>query len=107
MFAVCVRFDLHPNSVSDFMPLMRAQAVNSLEFEPGCLRFDIWSNEKRPSEVYLYEIYTSAEAFQKHLDSDHFTSFNAATAPLIADKTVTTWDNPVQVDHTEGGTANG
>lgn len=98
MFAVCVTFKIHPESLPAFLPLMRAQAENSLDLEPDCLRFDIWSDDADPEAVYLYEIYRDAAAFQVHLESDHFKSFNDATLAMVAEKSVKTWNNPIQVD---------
>ncbi len=91
MFAVCVTFRLKPGAAEAFLPLMARQARNSLEREPGCLRFDVWTDTERPDAVFLYEIYDGRDAFDAHLGSDHFKTFDAASAPLVAEKTVTTW----------------
>jgi quinol monooxygenase YgiN len=36
----------------------------------------------------LYEIYDDRAAFEAHLKTAHFASFNRASEPLVADKTV-------------------
>ena len=36
----------------------------------------------------LYEIYDDAAAFAAHMRTSHFLSFDAASAALVADKTV-------------------
>ena len=38
--------------------------------------------------IVLYEIYDDAAAFDAHLATPHFASFNEATAALVAKKTV-------------------
>lgn len=92
MFAVCVTFRIVPNQMQAFMPAMLANATTSLDMEPGCHRFDVLTDTNRPNEVFLYELYTDATAFDVHCASLHFKSFNAATRAMIAGKEITTWD---------------
>lgn len=90
MYIVCVTFELHPDQAASFMPLMTAQARNSLRLEPGCHQFDICRSEEG-SVVFLYEKYEDKAAFDAHLASDHFRSFDAAVSKMIARKTVQTY----------------
>jgi quinol monooxygenase YgiN len=99
MYAVCVEFGIHPDRIDEFMPLMERQAENSLTLEEGCHRFDVWRDGARENAVYLYEIYTDRAAFEIHLASAHFKEFDAAVAPMLTSKTVTTWDRAVRVDN--------
>jgi quinol monooxygenase YgiN len=89
-FAVCVTFRILPGWTDAFAALVAAQARASLE-EPGCRVFDVWHDPARPGEVFLYEIYDDAAAFDAHLATRHFLSFDAKTRGMIADKSVLTW----------------
>ena len=91
MFAVVVTFQINPEDTRAFMPLMRDNAETSLAREDGCHRFDVCTDPSAPNEVFLYELYTDAAAFDAHLASAHFKTFDAAVAPLIAGKTVKTY----------------
>ncbi|WP_421724996.1 putative quinol monooxygenase [Bauldia sp.] len=91
MFAVCVSFEIDPAQVHAFRPLMQAQARNSLDREPECLRFDICTDPARPTEVFLYELYVDAAAFATHLETEHFRSFNAAIAAMVVSKDIRTF----------------
>ncbi|MEM6728359.1 MAG: putative quinol monooxygenase [Pseudomonadota bacterium] len=91
MFAVTVRFEIKEGDVAAFLPLMRANAAQSLADEPGCHRFDICTDPARPSEVFLYELYEDAAAFDAHLKSPHFLSFDAQTSDMISEKHVVTY----------------
>lgn len=73
------------------MPIMRANAATSLASEPDCHCFDVLTDPDRPDEVFLYELYNDADAFQFHLDSSHFRSFDGATAKMIESKDVLTY----------------
>ncbi len=91
MFVVTVSFDILEGREAAFLPLMRQNAQTSLALEPGCLRFDVCTDDSRPSEVFLYEVYEDATAFDAHLKSPHFKAFDVQTAPMIASKVVKTY----------------
>ena len=70
------------------MPLMLAQARNSLANEEGCQVFDVCRSEETPDEVFLYEVYNDRAAFEVHLASDHYRQFDNAVSELVAEKRV-------------------
>lgn len=88
MYVVTVKFTLASGASDAFMPLMHAQAKNSLELESACHQFDVCVDPGDPSTVFLYELYGDEAAFKLHLASDHFKQFDAAVADLVADKQV-------------------
>jgi quinol monooxygenase YgiN len=96
MYAVCVTFKLKGGQAAAFMPLMRENAQTSLATETGCLQFDVLADPAKPDSVFLYEIYSDRAAFDAHLASTHFKSFDAATAAMIAQKDVQTWSEVTQ-----------
>lgn len=88
-FALTVAFTLHPGRLADFLPLMRENARQSLAAEPGCRVFEVARPAAgAPDAVFLWEVYDDRAAFDAHLASDHFRAFDAATAPMVAGKTV-------------------
>ena len=96
MYAVCVNFTLKPGKARDFMPLIVENARVSKLDEPGCHQFDVASTLSDPNAVFLYELYTDRAAFDAHLASDHFKSFDAAVTDMIADKIIHTRDTVQQ-----------
>ena len=91
MFAVVVTLKIAEGAMADFLPLMQTNAQASLHQEPGCQQFDVCTDPGRPGEVFLYELYADHAAFDAHLASAHFQTFDAATAAMIADKDVRTF----------------
>ena len=91
MYAVVVTFRINPDDWDAFLPLMAANAMTSLRNEDGCQRFDVCTDPARPHEVFLYELYTDRAAFDAHLSSAHFKTFDAQVAPMIATKSVATY----------------
>ncbi|MBX2804860.1 MAG: antibiotic biosynthesis monooxygenase [Hyphomicrobiales bacterium] len=85
-YAVFVTFRIKPGQMDAFLPLMVAQARNSIENEPACSIFEVWRMQNDPDIVQLYEIYEDEAAFQAHLASEHFLTFDAAIGGMIAEK---------------------
>lgn len=96
MYAVVVSFHIQADRVADFMPLMLANARQSRLDEPGCLQFDVCTDPDRPGQVFLYELYSDRAAFDAHLASAHFQTFDRAVAAMIASKTVATYAGVAQ-----------
>jgi quinol monooxygenase YgiN len=88
MFAVVVTFTLAPGRMAEFLPLMLENARTSLRAEPGCHQFDVATDPDRTGEVFLYELYSDADAFAQHLASPHFTRFDEVARTMIAAKSV-------------------
>lgn len=88
MYIVTVCFQIKPARSAEFMPAMQANAAESLLREPDCHQFDVCVALDDPNRVFLYEVYTSAEAFQAHLAMPHFKTFNSLTGSCVESKTV-------------------
>ncbi|MFK7879065.1 putative quinol monooxygenase [Roseobacter sp.] len=96
MFAVVVTFSIKSECLADFLPLMEQNAATSLTQETGCRQFDVATDPMRPNEVFLYELYDNAAAFDAHLTTTHFQTFDAATSSMIAEKSVKTYQKVIQ-----------
>ncbi len=90
MYAVLVRFEVKPGSEDQFKPLMLKQAENSLKLEPECHYFDVSQDDEAPHFFYLYELYTHRDAFDEHLESNHFLTFIEAVSDILVDKMILT-----------------
>ena len=87
MLVVAVTFYTTGTGMPEFLNLVRANAAQSLT-EPGCHRFDVCTASDGAAEVFLYEIYDDAAAFEAHLRTPHFLEFNQAVASLVTGKQV-------------------
>ena len=96
MFAVVVTFQLHPGRQREFIALAYENAATSLRVEKECHQFDVASDPDRPDEVFLYELYSDAEAFSAHLQAPHFHVFDSAVADMIHSKDVKTYRKVTQ-----------
>jgi quinol monooxygenase YgiN len=89
MYAVTVHLEIKPDRMDSFLPLMMENARRSRETETGCQQFDVCRDG---DTVFLYEIYDDRAAFDEHLASAHFRAFDAAVAPMVAEKVVTLYE---------------
>lgn len=88
MFVVIVDFAIKAGFEDQFRVVMMEQAKNTLENETGCHCFDVCINPDSLQEIFLYERYIDSNAFDQHLASKHFQSFDAQVSPWIESKSV-------------------
>ena len=91
MFVVVVFFEAKPEHVSDFKSAILENAATSVRDEAGCRQFDVAPDASKPEQFFIYEIYDDEAAFKAHIATAHFKSFDAASAPWVADKKVMTY----------------
>lgn len=91
MFVVTVRFTVRAGHEAEFLTAVRAQSRNSLAREPACVRFDVCVDAAQPQDIFLYEVYASAAAFDEHQLTPHFAQFGSLTQDWVEEKTVDTW----------------
>lgn len=83
-FVVVVKFTVDIGKMDEFLTLLKENAKKSLE-EAGCSTFEISRNQ---NDVFLYELYSTEEAFTYHLETDHFVQFDQATSDMVISKHV-------------------
>ena len=59
------------NNIQEFIDSITLDSIGSTNEEPGCLRFDVYQNLNDPTELYLYEVYSNADAFEYHRGTPH------------------------------------
>jgi autoinducer 2-degrading protein len=91
MYVVTVEFRIFPEHVDAFRQAITENAAASLKTEVDCHQFDVCTDDADPTLIYLYELYTDAEAFQTHLKTAHFLEMNARTASWVVGKAVKTF----------------
>ena len=88
MFVITVDFEIKSEFVNEFRNRVLQQAKDSLNNEEKCLIFDVCYDEKNTNKVFLYEIYQDKEAFDYHLKSDHYLSFDKDVENWVTKKIV-------------------
>ncbi|GIR52738.1 MAG: hypothetical protein CM15mP62_02090 [Rhodospirillaceae bacterium] len=88
MFVIIVDFLIKENEVENFKPLMLENARASLMDEPGCRQFDVCFDLEDSRKCFLYEVYDSKAAFDEHLLTVHFKTFDEAVGSMLENKQV-------------------
>ena len=88
MFVITVDFEIKSEFVNEFRNRVLQQAKDSLNNEKKCFTFDVCFDEKNTNKVFLYEIYQDKDAFDYHLKSDHYLSFDKDVKNWITKKIV-------------------
>ena len=88
MLAVCVDFEIDPESLDAFLPIMQKNAADSLANEVGCHQFDITQDPQNPTKLFLYELYDDAVAFELHKKASHYLEFNQLVSEMVTAKSV-------------------
>ena len=88
MFVITVDFEIKSEFVNVFRNRVLQQAKDSLNNEKKCFTFDVCFDEKNTNKVFLYEIYQDKDAFDYHLKSDHYLSFDKDVKNWVTKKTV-------------------
>ncbi|MEZ5926078.1 MAG: putative quinol monooxygenase [Hyphomicrobiaceae bacterium] len=88
-FVIIVDFKLNPGTRPEFRKLIDVNAQTSVRDETGCRRFDVLEPEGESDRIVLYEIYDSRADLEAHIATEHYKSFDKASAAMVAEKTVT------------------
>ena len=88
MLAVCVDFEIDPESLDAFLSIVKKNASDSLVNEIGCHQFDITQDPQGPTNIFLYELYDDAAAFELHKEAKHYLEFNDAIMGMVNKKSV-------------------
>ena len=88
MYIVTVEFDLDPRFVAPFMEAMLENARKSKVLEAGCRQFDVCVSEDDPKKPFLYEVYDDRAAFEAHLATEHYRSFDTRVREWVRSKRV-------------------
>jgi len=83
LFVLIAELQVKPESVEQFIPLILANAHESVHSEPGCYQFDVTQQEDDPTKFALYEVYVDAAAFDAHGKMPHVQEFFAASKDMI------------------------
>ena len=91
-YVIIVDFRLKPGTQEAFRTLIDENATMSCATEAGCRRFDVIVPKNEKNRVVLYEIYDDRAAFEEHIKTVHFKSFDAASKGLVSEKIVSEYD---------------
>ncbi|PTQ71934.1 quinol monooxygenase YgiN [Celeribacter persicus] len=73
-----------PEEVEHVLALM-PEHIRLSRAEPGCLQFDLWQDEVRPTEFHVTEVFRDAYAFDAHQDRTRSSDWFRVTGHMHRD----------------------
>jgi quinol monooxygenase YgiN len=83
MYVVCVRIQVVAERVDEFVAATLENA-RSTRAEPGNARFDVLRSNDDPARFVLYEVYRTELDFQAHQRTEHYLTWKARVAEMMA-----------------------
>jgi quinol monooxygenase YgiN len=88
-FVIWAVLDVKPEEFDEFRKAALEDAADSVGKEKDCLQFNVLVPSGRKDRIALFEVYTSKEAFDVHMQTPHFKKFIAAAETATTGKDVT------------------
>ncbi len=79
-YLVAAHFEVVSGSFTDFVEEVKKVAQASVQFEPGCERYDAFVAANGEPRGMVYEVYSAKADHEAHQETDHFARFWQATA---------------------------
>ena len=92
MYVVTEMFHVNPQFSAPYREQLLGNARETRKREAGCLQFDICTDPMHKDRIFLYEVYTNRAAFDSHLASVHYKSFETTVRSWITAKDVRTYE---------------
>ena len=74
---ILFRVDANPGKRQELVDFLMWDRKESMEHEPGTLRFDIFQDPANLDRFYVYEAYKDDAAFEEHQTHDPFKRWNS------------------------------
>jgi quinol monooxygenase YgiN len=85
MLAIVVNFEIHPDTETQALAALEANAVGS-RTEPGCLKWEWSRHVDEPNCFAIYELYVDRDAIDFHKSSAHFGEWKESTPKFMKEK---------------------
>ncbi len=92
MFVVVVFLEAKRGRQDTLRRALLQHALNSLEREAGCQRYEVCLDPLETSAFLLYEVFVEEAAYQAHRELPHYAEFRVLTDPWIRSRRVLTYE---------------
>jgi uncharacterized protein (DUF1330 family)/quinol monooxygenase YgiN len=80
--------EIEPSQMAQFTAAINEGIAAAVRTEPGVLVLYAVTEKDRPNHVRVFEMYTSAAAYQSHLVTPHFVKFRDSTLSMVRSRTL-------------------
>jgi uncharacterized protein (DUF1330 family)/quinol monooxygenase YgiN len=80
--------EIEPSQMVQFTAAINEGIAAAVRTEPGVLALYAVTEKDRPNHVRVFEMYTSAAAYESHLATPHFVKFRDSTLSMVRSRTL-------------------
>jgi uncharacterized protein (DUF1330 family)/quinol monooxygenase YgiN len=80
--------EIEPSQMAQFTAAINEGIAAAVRTEPGVLALYAVTEKDRPNHVRVFEMYTSAAAYEHHLATPHFVKFRDSTLSMVRSRTL-------------------
>ena len=75
--------EIDPNQLTAYKASLKEEIAASIRLEPGVLALYAVSVKDHPTQIRLFESYSSQTAYESHLRTSHFLKYKADTQTMV------------------------
>lgn len=75
--------EIDPVQLEDYKAAIREHIETAVRVEPGVLVLYAVSEKDSPARIRVFEIYRDTDAYQAHLEAEHFKKYKAITKNMV------------------------
>jgi quinol monooxygenase YgiN len=75
--------EIDPAQLEDYKAAVKEHAETAVRAEPGVLVLYAVSAKDNPTQIRVFEVYASTEAYRAHLEAPHFKKYKAVTEKMV------------------------
>jgi quinol monooxygenase YgiN len=75
--------EIDPAQLENYKAAVREHAETAIRVEPGVLVLYAVAEKDNPSQIRVFEVYASTEAYRAHLEAPHFKKYKAVTEKMV------------------------
>jgi len=77
------KLEIYPEYLEAYKVALAEHAVAAVRLEPGVLALQAVYDKAHPTQVTVFEIYASENAYQAHLQAPHFLKYKNGTLKMV------------------------
>jgi quinol monooxygenase YgiN len=77
------KIEIYPAYLDEYRAALAEHAKTAVRVEPGVLSLQAVYDKTHPTQVTVFEVYASEEAYQEHLKTPHFLKYKSGTLKMV------------------------
>ena len=75
--------EIDPGQSVAYLDALKEQIQAALRTEAGVVALYSVADKENPAHITVFEIYTDAEAYKRHLETEHFKKYKTVTKDIV------------------------